>query len=192
MYLKLHELYVSKSLLPDATTYWWDPSAFTQGAAAMQFCGFWAMPGITKALGDDFGIFPLPALDAQSKPATNFGGWSESVAANSKNKEAAKAYVKYLWVTNSQVQIDWNVGYGFHVPPRKSTAAQATKLQTGPAAEAVTMLNTYGKATSAYFDAAMDTYLQDACTTIIKSGGNALSILTAAADKSSTELAQEQ
>ena len=29
-----------------APTDWWDPSSFTQGLAAMQWCGLWAMPGI--------------------------------------------------------------------------------------------------------------------------------------------------
>lgn len=190
--LKLHELNASGGLLPDAPTYWWDPSAFTQGLVAMQYCGFWAMPGIQKALGDDFGIFPFPALDAQSQPATNYGGWSESVAAKSKNIDAAKEYVKWLWITNSQVQIDWSVAYGFHVPPRISVAAQADKLKTGVAADAVQMLNKYGHGNSPYYTTAIDTILSDACSTIIKSGGNAVSILNDAASKAQAELDKEQ
>jgi multiple sugar transport system substrate-binding protein len=190
--LKLHELNASGGLLADAPTYWWDPSAFTQGQAAMQWCGFWAMPGITKALGDDFGIFPFPALDAQGTAVTNFGGWSESVAAKSKNVDAAKEYVKWLWISNSQAQIDWSVAYGFHVPPRISVAAQADKLKTGTAKEAVDLLNKYGKANSAYWTTAMDNILTDAAATIIKSGGNALSILNDAAGKANTELQKEQ
>ena len=74
-YEKLRELNASGGVLPDAPTFWWDPSAFTQGLCAMQWCGLWAMPGITKALGSDFGIIPFPALDAQGQPATFFGGW---------------------------------------------------------------------------------------------------------------------
>jgi len=186
--LKLHELNTSGGVLPDAPTFWWDPSAFTQGLAAMQWCGLWAMPGITKALGDDFGIFPFPALDAKGTPATVNGGWAEMVSAKSKNKDAAKEYVKSLWVTNAEVQKDWNVGYGFHVPPRNSTAAATDKLKSGAAAQAVELLTKYGHAIPPYWDATMNTAYKDAVSTIVKSGGNALSILKTAADKCSAEL----
>jgi multiple sugar transport system substrate-binding protein len=109
-YTKLKELNASGGVLADAPTFWWDPSSFTQGTVAMQFCGLWAMPGITKALGDDFGIFPWPALDAKSQPATVVGGWAEMVSAKSKNLQAAKDYVKWLWVTYSEGPVGWNVG----------------------------------------------------------------------------------
>jgi len=187
-YTKLRELNASGGLLPDAPTFWWDPSAFTQGLSAMQFCGLWAMPGITKALGDDFGIFPWPALDAQSQPAVTLQGWAEMVWAKSKNVAAAKEFVKYLWIDNSSVQIDWNVGYGFHVPPRASIAAKTTKLQSGPAAQAVDLINKYGHALPPYWDAAMDTALTDAVSNILKNGANPMTALNAAADKANTEL----
>jgi len=187
-YEKLRELNASGGLLPDAPTFWWDPSAFTQGLAAMQFCGLWAMPGITKALGDDFGIFPWPALNAQSQPAVNLGGWAEMVWAKGKNVAAAKEFVKYLWIDNSAVQIDWNVGYGFHVPPRASIAAKTTKLQSGSAAQAVDLINKYGHALPPLWDAAMDTALTDALSNILKNGANPVTALNAAADKANTEL----
>ena len=187
-YEKLRELNGSGGVLPDAPTFWWDPSSFTQGLAAMQWCGLWAMPGITKALGDDFGIVPFPALDSQGKPATFFGGWAEMVSAKSKNVSAAKDYVKYLWIQSSNIQIDWNVGYGFHVPPRLSIAAQTDKLKTGPASQAVDYLNKYGHATPPLWDSAMDTALTDAVSNIIKNGANAMSALNSAADKCNTEL----
>jgi multiple sugar transport system substrate-binding protein len=185
---KLRELSTSGGLLPDAPTYWWDPSAFTQGLCAMQWCGLWAMPGITDALKDDFGIIPFPALDAQGQPATFFGGWSEMVAAKGKNVAAAKEYVKWLWIDNSDVQIDWNVGYGFHVPPRKSIAAKADKLKTGPAAEAVDILNKYGHANGPLWDATMETALTTAVSNIIKNNADAKKELDQAADKCNTEL----
>ena len=187
-YQKLHELNTSGGLLPDAPTFWWDPSSFTQGTCAMQWCGLWAMPGITKALGDDFGVIPFPALDAQGTPATFFGGWAEMVSAKSKNVTAAKDYVKWLWIQNSQVQVDWNVGYGFHVPPRISIAAQTDKLKSGPAAQAVDYLNKYGHATPPLWDSAMDTALTDAVSNIVKNRANPSSELSKAADKCNTEL----
>jgi len=188
-YEKLHELNVSGGVLPDAPTFWWDSSSFTNDLCAMQWCGLWAMPIIQKtAIGNDFGIFPYPALDAQSQPATVDGGWAEMVYAKGKNVQAAKDYVKYLWITNSQIQIDWNVGYGFHVPPRVSTSANTPKLKVSPASDAVDYLNKYGHATPSLWNAAMDTALQDAVSSIAKSGGNARSILNGAADKCNTEL----
>ncbi|MBO0781680.1 MAG: sugar ABC transporter substrate-binding protein [Ktedonobacteraceae bacterium] len=187
-YSKLRELNQSGSLLVDAPTFWWDPSSFTQGLCAMQWCGLWAMPGIQQAIGDDFGIIPFPALDAQGQPATFFGGWAEMVWAKGKNVAAAKDYVKWLWIDNSNVQTDWNVGYGFHVPPRKSTAAKTTKLQSGPAAEAVQFLNQYGHATPPLWDSAMGTALSDAVSHIIKNNANPMSALNTAADKANTEL----
>jgi multiple sugar transport system substrate-binding protein len=188
-YEKLYELNTSGGVLPDAPTYWWDSSSFQQGLCAMQWCGLWAMPIIRKsAIGDDFGIFPYPALDAQSKPATVDGGWAEMVSAKSKNVQAAKDYVKYLWITNSQIQIDWNVGYGFHIPPRNSIAAQTDKLKSSPASDAVNILNQYGHAVPPLWDNTMDTALQDAISHIAKTGKNARATLDTAAEKCSTEL----
>jgi multiple sugar transport system substrate-binding protein len=188
-YEKLYELNTSGGVLPDAPTFWWDSSSFQQGLCAMQWCGLWAMPIIRKsAIGDDFGIFPYPALDAQSQPATVDGGWAEMVSAKSHNIQAAKDYVKYLWITNSQIQIDWNVGYGFHVPPRNSTAAQTDKLKSSPASDAVNILNQYGHAVPPLWDNTMDTTLTDAVSHIAKTGKNARATLDAAAEKCSTEL----
>lgn len=190
-YEKIYELNTSGGVLPDAPTFWWDPSTFTQGLVAMQWCGLWAMPGIKKsAIGDDFGIFPYPALDAQGTPATVNGGWAEFVSAKSKNKQAAKDYVKSLWITNTTVQTDWNVGYGFHIPPRISASAAADKLKTGPAADAVTILNQYGHSLSPYWNATIDLGLQNAVSSIAKNGKNALSVLNQAADKANAELAK--
>ena len=177
-YLKIHAWNTSGSVLAEAPTFWWDPSSFTQGTVAMQWCGLWAMPGIKKsAIGEDFGVFPFPALDAQGTPATINGGWAEMVSAKSKNKDAAKAFVKDLWITNTQVQTDWNVGYGFHIPPRISASAAADKLKTGQAADAVDILNKYGHSFSPYWDSTIDQTLQDTFSTIVKHGGTTKSAL---------------
>ncbi len=48
-FAKMRELFETKSILLGSPTDWWDPSSFTQGLAAMQWCGLWAMPGIQKA-----------------------------------------------------------------------------------------------------------------------------------------------
>lgn len=192
MYEKIYELNTSGGVLPDAPTFWWDSSSFQQGLCAMQWCGLWAMPLIQKGpIGNDFGIFPLPPLDSQSQPATVDGGWAEMVSAKSKNVEAAKAYVKWLWITNSQVQVDWNVGYGFHVPPRISTSAKTPKLTVAPASDAVDILNKYGHGMSSLWDNTMDTALQAAAANIFKNGKNARQILNQTADTVNAELQKE-
>ncbi len=191
-YEKIHELNASGGVLPDAPTFWWDSSSFQQGTVAMQWCGLWAMPLIRASqVGDDFGIFPYPALDAQGKPATVNGGWAEIVNAKSPNKQAAKDYVKELWITNTQVQTDWNVAYGFHVPPRTSTSTQTTKLKSSPASDAVDILNKYGHATPPLWNNAMDTALRTAVSNIVKGSKNGRAELDAAAAKANAELQKE-
>ena len=110
------------------------------------------------------------------------------VYAKGKNVQAAKDYVKWLWIQNSQVQIDWNVGYGFHIPPRVSISAQTDKLKTGTPAQAVDILNKYGHALPPLWDSTMDTALTDAVSNIVKKGANPLTELNNAAAKCTTEL----
>lgn len=188
-YSKLVALKNSGGLLPDAATYWWAPDTFINGDCAMQWCGLWAMPQIQKsAIGDDFGIFPFPPLTAGGNPAIAIEGWAEMVAAKSPNLEAAKAFVKALWIDNASVQKDWSVGYGFHIPPRKSTAASTDKLKTGMPAQVVSWLNQYGHSNTPYWDSAMDTALTNAASNILKNGADAKTELTKAQDTCNTEL----
>jgi multiple sugar transport system substrate-binding protein len=185
---KIVQLNKTKSLLLGNTTDWWDPSAFTQGLAAMQWTGLWAMPAIVKALGDDFGVLPWPKLDAQGAPATFLGGWGAMVAAKGKNVQAAKDYVRWLWIDNKKDQEDWCLSYGFHIPPRASLAAIATKLQSGPALEAVQIAKQYGKSTSPLYDGTIGTAFTNAVTNAVKSNANITSELKKAEDLSNTEL----
>ena len=170
---KIKELNDSGALLIGAPTDWWDPSAFTQGLTAMAWGGLWAMPAITDALADDFGVVPWPALDAQGTPATFLGGWSEMVNGKSQHIDAAKQFVKWLWIDQVELQTDWNLSYGFHVPPRLSVAAAAEPLKSGPPAEAVKILTDYARDLSPVFTPGMNTALNDALTNIVKNGAPA-------------------
>ena len=144
-YEKLRELNDSGALLIGAPTDWWDPSAFTQGLAAMQWGGLWSYPAIRKAMGNDVGGMAWPALDAGGQPATFLGGWSAMVNAQGSHIEEAKKYVQWLWIENKQKQEDWCLAYGFHVPPRASVAQTATALQGPVPAQAVKDLAAYGR-----------------------------------------------
>jgi multiple sugar transport system substrate-binding protein len=179
----------ANGILSGAPTDWWDPTAFTTGLAAMQWTGLWAMPGIRKAINEDFGVLPWPKPAAdQGKHATFWGGWSQFVNAKSPNVEAAMEYVKWLWIDNKDIQKDWSLSYGFHVPPRMSAAAEAEPLKSGPAKEAVDILNQYGVPNNPAWTGAMGTAWGDAVNNILKNGADPKTELEAAAAKVQTEL----
>ncbi|MEU0597788.1 sugar ABC transporter substrate-binding protein [Streptomyces sp. NPDC006393] len=141
---QLRKLFTSGDLLLDAPADYWDPSALNQGLCAIQFCGMWAMPQFQQTLGDDLGIMPFPKVGAGGKPSVYNGGWSVFVNAKSENLDAAKEYVKWLWIDQKKYQEDWALSYGFHIPPRTSIARSATKLKSGLPAEGVKLFDEYG------------------------------------------------
>jgi multiple sugar transport system substrate-binding protein len=171
---KLRELFTSKSLLLGAPTDWSDPSAFTQGLTAMQFTGLWTFPQIQKALPDDFGVLPWPKLNASTgAPSVPVGAYASAVSAKSKNVDAAKKFVKWLWVDQTDKQLDWAQSYGFHIPARKSLIAKADKLKSGPAADAARFVNENGHAqTPLLWTPKSGTAYSDALNRIIKSGSD--------------------
>lgn len=204
---KLKQLNDSGALLIGAPTDYWDPSAFIQGLSTVQWTGMWALPAILKAFADDVDIFPWPATDGvaggQSTPmasstpgahaagpmqSTFWGGWGECVFGKTKNEAAAKALVKFLWIDSADIQKDWALSYGFHIPPRKSAAASAEPLKTGPAAKFVENINAFGRVTPPLWDAAMGTAYTQAVTNVIKGGKDPKAELDAAAATSQTEL----
>jgi multiple sugar transport system substrate-binding protein len=139
-------------------------------------------------VGDDLDVFPWPASDAEGTPSTFWGGWGECVNGKSKNIDAAKQLVKWLWIDNTEIQQDWNLGYGFHIPPRKSAAESAEQLKTGPAAKFVENINKYGVVTPPLWDAAMGTALTEAIQNIVKGGADPKAELDAAAQTAQAEL----
>ncbi len=187
-YSKLKELNDSGSLLMGNTTDWFDPTAFTSGAAAMQWCGLWAFPAINEALGDDVGVFAWPSTGEGGRPSTFYGGWGECVNAGSQNLDAAKAYVTWLWIQNTEIQTDWNVGYGFHVPARQSAAEAAEALQVGAAADLVTNLYEYGVGNNPLWTPVMGTALLDAVTNVVRNGADPAAELTTAEETVQAEL----
>jgi multiple sugar transport system substrate-binding protein len=187
-YGKLKELNDSGALLIGAPTDYWDPSAFIQQLTAMQWTGLWAMPQINREVGDDYGVIPWPASDAEGSPSTFNGGWGECVFGKSKNLQAAKDFVKWLWIDQIEYQTDWALSYGFHVPPRNSVAAAAEPLKTGTAAEVVGFLGQYGKGTPPLWDAAMGTALTQALTNVVQNGADPAAELATAETAVNAEL----
>ena len=154
-----------------------------QGLCAIAWGGLWAFPAIKKALGDDVGGMAWPALDEKGTPATFAGGWSQMVNARSPHLDEAKKYVNWLWIENKKIQEDWNLSYGFHVPPRLSVAANAKALNDPVAALAVKNVKEYGFPTPPAWTASMNTALSDAATNIVKQGRDAAAELAVAEKK---------
>lgn len=190
-YQKLLELNQTGALLTGAPVDWYDPSSFTQGLVAMQWCGLWAMPQVQRELGDDFAVMAWPALDASGIPVTFFGGWSQFVNGNRPNVDLAKQFVNWLWIKRTDFQTDWNLAYGFHVPPRISVAASATQLQSGPAAQAVQILNANAQINPPEFTAAMDTAVIDALSSVLNGGADIATALATAEQAVNAEAARQ-
>jgi multiple sugar transport system substrate-binding protein len=186
---QLHSLYGSGHLLLGAPTDWSDPSAFTQGLTAMQWSGLWAMPAIQAKFGDDFGVLPFPKLDGKGDVSVPIGTYAAMVSAKSKNQEQAKDFIKWLWVDKTEYQEDFNLNYGFHLPPRKSIAAQANKLRSGPAADAVSYSTQHAHpASPPLWTPVMSTAYQGALTNIVKKNKDAGKELATAAATVAKEL----
>ncbi|WP_225821176.1 ABC transporter substrate-binding protein [Streptomyces naphthomycinicus] len=185
---KLHQLYADKSLLLGAPSDWSDPSAFLQGLTAMQWSGLWALPQVRKELGDDFGVLPFPADGGHGRPSVPVGAYGAAVSARSTHQEAAKAYVKWLWVDRTDYQEDFALSYGFHIPARLSLARKATKLRQGPAADVVRFTTDHGYAQPLLWTPASQTAYQDALSRIIRNGASPERELRTVVRKVSAEL----
>ncbi|KUO12701.1 ABC transporter substrate-binding protein [Streptomyces sp. DSM 15324] len=185
---QLRSLFTSGNLLLDAPADWWDPSAFTQGLTAIQWCGMWAMPAMQQALGDDIGIFPFPKVGSAGKQSVTNGGWSMFVNAKGDNVEAAKEYVKWLWIEQKQYQEDFATSYGFHIPPRTSLAQSATKLKSGLPAEGVKLFNEFGHFDNIGWTQAMISAINDVMANSVRKNADPKAQLDAAQKKVDAEL----
>jgi multiple sugar transport system substrate-binding protein len=186
--LKMRDLVNTKALLSGAPQDWWDPSAFNQGLCAMTRQGLWAQPAIEKALGDDFGVFPTPAVGSSGKPAIFLGGWTQFVSAKSKNIDAAKQYIKWLWLEKTDLQEDWALSYGFHIPPRQSLAKKASKLQKGVAAEVLDLTTKYGWTADPFWTQSMGTAFKEMAANVVIKGADPKAELATCVSKVETEL----
>ncbi|MGW1840088.1 ABC transporter substrate-binding protein [Streptomyces sp. NPDC002067] len=167
---KIRRLYADKSLLLGAPTDWSDPAAFLQELTAMQWSGLWALPQIQQTFGDDFGVLPFPADGPHGAPAVPVGAYASAVSARSPRKAEAKAFASWLWIERTDLQQDFALSYGFHIPARTSLAKKAARLRTGAAADAVRYATDHGHAEPLRWTTASRTAYQDALSRIIKDG----------------------
>lgn len=71
-----------------------DGNAFAKGRVALSWVGHWMYPTYSKALGDDLVVLPLP--DFGNGPKTGQGSWEWGIGANTKNGNAAGAFLDSL------------------------------------------------------------------------------------------------
>lgn len=192
VYAGVEELNQSDSLLIGSPTDWWDPSAFTQGLAAMQWTGLWAMPGIRDQIEEDFTVTQFPAIDignGQATFSTFWGGWVQFVNGAGEHIDESKAYANWQWIENTDWQNEWATAYGFHVPPRKSAAATNTHLTEGNAKVALDGLYAYGRDNGPFWTGAMTTAVQDAFSAIVKNDAPPEETMQGAKEICETEMA---
>ena len=154
----------------------------------MQWIGLWAAPAIIEAHGEDIGVFPWPPLDADGTPAIWVGSWNQSVNGNSAHLDEAKAYASWLWIENTEIQQDWALSYGFHIPPRASAAASAEQLQSGVPLEIVELTSEYGRSFTPMWTGAMQSALRDAQAEVIINGGDSVEQMNSAEETVQSEL----
>lgn len=168
----LRKLFTSKHVLLGAPKDWFDASALTQGLTAMQFTGLWTFPDIKKALGDDFGCIPWPASPG-GKQSVTVGAYGSCVSAKSKNVDASKEFVKWLWVDQTEDQIDFATKYGAHIPSRTSLIGKADLLKSGPFADAAKYATESGHAqTPLLWTPKCQSAFSDMMSRIVKNGAD--------------------
>ena len=188
---RFRELHTGGGLLLGAPTDWADPGAFVDGLVAMQWTGLWNLPKILEAHGDDVGVLPFPKLDGDGDDSVPVGAFSAMVNARANDVDAAKAYVKWLWVEKTDYQTEFATAFGAHLPARTSLAEQAESLRDGPGEDIVGFVADSGRiASPATWSATANTALSDAVSRIARQGADPVGELRAAVDVARTEIAR--
>ena len=141
----LRTLWTDETVLLGQAKDWFDPEALTSGRAAMQWTGLWTFPTIAEALGDDFGVIPWPAMEGGA-PSVPVGAYGSCVSTRATDVQAAMDFVRWLWIEQTDKQLDFATAYGFHLPSRTSLVPEADVLSSGPAADAAGYVADHGHA----------------------------------------------
>jgi multiple sugar transport system substrate-binding protein len=175
-------------LLASASADWFDAAPFVNEETAMQWTGLWVLPDVQKAFGDDFGVIPFPAIGSSGRQVVPFGAFSSVVSAKGANPDAAKAFVKWLWVDSDADQVDFSNSYGTHIPAKPALASQATKLAQGAGADAARFVTDFGHAPSLLWTPAILQAYTGALTKVATKGADPQREIAAVATKATAEL----
>ena len=187
----LRRLRNSGTLLTGAPMDWWDPSAFLYKMCAITWGGLWEFPEIKREIEDEFGVLPCLPFTEGKNPSTFFGGWNAHVNGYSKNIKVAKDYIRWLWIadTGRDYALDFNVGYGFHIPARKSFVEVTAKLTEDPrAAKIVDWTFQYGWVNSHLWNDIMGLAYGDMISQVLNSDKPIAPLVEEAAKRCQAEL----
>lgn len=178
----------TKGLLQSASKEWYDGAAFVNGETAMQWGGLWSMPDIQKAHGDDFGVVPFPAIGSTGRVAVPFGAFGSCVAAKGKNVEAAKEFVKWLWIDQEDKQVEFADAFGTHIPAKTALVPRASKLKEGPGADAAKFVAENGFTNDIMWTGPLGDAYGAAVTNVIKKGADPAAEFKPVGELAATEL----
>lgn len=182
------DFFKTKGLLKAASKDWSDPDAFANGETAMQWGGLWSMPAISEKLKDDFGVVPFPAFGSGGRQVAPFGAFGACVAAKGKNVEAAKAFVKWLWIDQDDKQVDFANNYGTHIPAKPALVAKANKVASGPGADAAKFVTDHGQTNDIMWSGPLGTAYDAAVTNVVTKGADPASEFKSVAATAVSEL----
>ncbi len=178
----------SGALLKSASTDWSDATPFINGETAMQWGGLWDLPKVKQAFGDDVGVLPFPSTGNGGRPAVPFGAFSSVVNAHGKNVETAKQFVQWLWVDSEDKQVQFSNAFGCHIPAKPKLFGEADKVASGQGAQAAKFVSDHGFVDDLFWTPAASQAYSTALSNVVKSGRDARTEFTAAADKVAAEL----
>lgn len=161
------DFYNSGNLLKSASDDWSSASAFVNEETAMQWGGLWSLPDVKAAFKDDFGVLPFPSIGSTGRSVVPFGSYSSTIAAKGTDVAAAKAFAKWLWIDQTDKQVEFANAFGTHIPARPELFAKADKVSSGVGAEAAKFVTDYGHVTDLYWTDAMSTAFSGALTNAI-------------------------
>ena len=187
---KFAELHSSGGMLDSASADWFASAPLVNGETAMQWTGLWVLPEVQAGLGDDFGVVPFPAIGSGGRQAVPFGAYASAVSAKGKDPEAAKAFVKWLWIDNDADQVDFSNSYGTHIPAKPSLVAKADKIATGPGKDAAGFVDTMGHAPDKLWTNAINQAMTAAVTNVIRKQADPKAQVKAVAAVAEKEIAR--
>lgn len=190
-FAKVRELFQSDSLLLGAPADWYDPGSFINELTAMQLTGLWTFPQLLESdIGDDFDVIAWPQLDASTgSPSLPYAALSSTVSSRTADVDLAKSFVQWLWVDQTDKQLDFATSYGFHLPVRMSLREASDNLSSGPAATTVGLVTDHGRIQEPllWTPASRQAY-NDARSRIITEGADPESEIAAVRDVTDAEL----
>ncbi len=178
----------TQGLLESASKDWFDASPFINEETAMQWTGLWVLPDIEKAFGDDFGVVPFPKIGGSGRQAVPTGAFSAVVAAKGVNPDAAKEFVKWLWIDREDDQVDFSNSYGTHIPAKTALAPRADKLAKGAGADAARFVAELGHGPNLLWTPATQQAYAGALSNIVKKKADPKAEIAKVAAKATAEI----